>query len=183
LLSSKGVKIPKIYLESLKKFPKSHIYKIYNTEPRRGLYDPYSGNLAVRDILFTRNLIENTDLIKFDRIKPLIFLVDLKEESAEKHKFIYPFIDNLFARNNSQYKNSNISHQDKLIWLLKKLKMHEFPKEIRCHILFSDMIVVRRYTKNEIKYETIFGVPTLLRLGKLNQSDISIISLRLKNDN
>ena len=184
LLLSKGVEMPKIYLESLRKFPKLHIYKIYNTEPNRGFYDPYSGNLAVRDILFTREIDINNDLIKFNRIKPLIFLVDLEGESAEKHKFIYRFIDRLFAQTHGQNHRSNISYQDKLIWLLKNLKIHKFVKEIRCHILFSDMIVIRRkHLQEEIEYEIIFGIPTLLRTGIIKETDIAINSMRLNNDN
>ncbi len=177
LLLSDGAEIPTNYSESLKKFSKSHIYKIYNTQPTRGLYDPYSGNLAVRDILFTRDLNKDEDLIKFNRIKPLIFLVDFKGESAEKHKFISKFIDEVFER---KYRGkTDLSRQDKLIWLLKNLKMYEFIKEIRCHILFSDMIVVRRHMQLGKKYEIIFGVPTLLRMNIIKDSDISISSMRL----
>ncbi len=179
LLLSKGVKMPENYLESLKKFPKSHIYKIYNAQPKRGFYDPYSGNLAVRDILFTRDMNKNEDLIKFNRIKPLIFLVDLKEKSAEKHKFINKFIDEIFEKKYNGEEKKDLSHQTKLIWLLKNLKMYELIKEIRCHVLFSDMIVVRRYTQPKRKYEIIFGIPTLLRMNIIKDSDISIRSIRL----
>ena len=73
-----------------------------------------------------------------------------------------------------------MTSQDKLIWLLKNIKIHEFTKEIRCHILFSDIIVVRRHLKNKIQYEVLFGVPTLLRMGIINDKCMSTNSMRLK---
>ena len=180
LLVSKGIIVSKEYLNSFKNLQKSHIYKIYNTEPSRGLYDPYSGNLAVRDILFAREIKGDEDLINFNHKKPLIFLVDFKEKSAQKHKFFTQFIDNLFERKYNSKIKGDMTSQDKLIWLLKNIKIHEFTKEIRCHILFSDIIVVRRHLNNKIQYEVLFGVPTLLRMGIITDKDISINSMRLK---
>lgn len=179
-LASEGLKIPKNYLDSFKNITKSHIYKILNKAPNRGLYDPYSGNLAVRDILFAREIKTNEDLIKFNRSKSLVFLVDLKEKSAEDHKFINKFINTLFERRHNQKLKTDINCQDKLIWLLKNIRIHEFTKEIRCHILFSDVILVRRHLKGRVRYEIIFGIPTLLRMGIINDKDISINSMRLK---
>jgi len=178
-LISQGIILPEVYVESFQKFEKAHIYKIYNTEPGRGLYDPYSGNLAVRDILFTRNMGSSEDLIKFNRIKPLVFLVDFKGESASKHKFIYSFIEALFQRKYAGDKTNNMTTQDKLVWLLKNIKINEFTKEIRCHILFSDLILVRRHLTDKINYELIFGVPTLLRIGLIDENDLAIKSMRL----
>jgi hypothetical protein len=166
------------YIKSFENFDKLHIYKIYNTEPKRGLYDPYSGNLAVRDILFTRKLEKNTDLIRFDRTKPLVFLVDFKEKSAEEHKFISYYIDKLFEKYYSGNENK-FNLQEKLIWLLKNIKLHQFTKELRCHILFSDIIFIRRHIKDKIKFELIFGVPTLIRMNLLKLTDKSIQTLRI----
>jgi hypothetical protein len=119
------------------------------------------------------------DLIKFNRIKPLVFLVDFKGESAGKHKFIYSFIEALFQRKYTGDKTNNMTTQDKLIWLLKNIKISEFTKEIRCHILFSDIILVRRHLPDKINYELIFGVPTLLRIGLIDENDLAIKSMRL----
>jgi len=171
------------YLTSFDKFDKVHIYKIYNAAPGRGLYDPYSGNLAVRDILFTREVVKNDDLIKFNRIKPLVFLVDFKGESAKGHPFIFRIIDRIYDKHFSGDSTKNTSVQDKLIWLLKNLKLNQLPKDIRCHVLFSDIIVVRRHFETNKTYEILFGVPTLLRMGIIKDSDTSIKSLRIENGN
>jgi hypothetical protein len=167
------------YLKSFDKFDEVHVYKIYNTAPKRGLYDPYSGNLAVRDILFTRDLGKNDDLIKFNRIKPLVFLVDFKGESAKDHPFISRIIDRIYHKHFVGNSKENASAQDKLIWLLKNLKLSQIPKDIRCHVIFSDIIIVRRHFETNKTYEILFGVPTLLRMGIIKDSDVSMKSLRI----
>lgn len=179
-LESQGVEIPQKYEDSFQVLEKSHIYKIFNAAPHRGLYDPYSGNLAVRDILFAREPTTIEDLTKFTRSKSLVFLVDFKGESATKHRFIYGLINRAFTKYNNQ-KDTGWNEQEKLLWLLKNIKIHKFTKDMRCHIVFSDIILVRRFvTPDPIKYEVIFGVPTLLRMGLIDERDASIESMRLK---
>ncbi len=176
----KDANIPKSYMDHFQNFTEAHIYKIYNNKTTRGFYDPYSGNLAVRDILFTRDLTTDDNLINFKRKKPLIFWVDLEKDSAKNHKFIFAFINRIFEDHYVGKLLDSMSEQDKVIWLLNNVKIHKIIKEIRCHLLFCDAIIVRRkHLKGKIEYEIIFGIPTLLSLGLINKNSESIKSLIL----
>jgi hypothetical protein len=155
------------------------VYKIYCGAATRSLGDPYTGALAVRDILFTRDLnaIGDSNLLDFERNVGLVFWVDLVKEATKKHKFLALKVDDVY-RNNFGL-NAKLSTQDKIIQIIKEMRAEDVPKEIRAHLLFSDVIVVRRNTTSNSSLDAYLGVPSLLRDGIIDKDAKFLESLRI----
>lgn len=152
-----------------------HVYKI-SCSKVRDLSDPYSGALAVRDVLFCRNELTN-DFASFRRSAGLVFMVDLTDDAATDHLFLYRSL----LRQYQTYCNSDerIDPQDQVIALSKAVRIEEIPKHIRCHLLFADLILVRRTTSDGIHFEAIAGFAGLMKLGKIDTSCSVIRSLTI----
>lgn len=167
-------------LEStLAQYSEFSVYKIYCGAATRSLGDPYTGALAVRDILFTRDLkaIGDSNLLDFQRKVGLIFWVDLVKEATKKHKFLALKVDDVY-RNNFGL-NAKLSTQDKIIQIVREMRAEDVPKEIRAHLLFSDVIVVRRNTTSNASLDAYLGVPSLLREGIIDKDAKFLESLRI----
>jgi len=133
----------------------------------RGLADPYSGMLAVRDLLFTRNSEDpRTPLTNFDRESGLVLMVNLKGEAAYEHTFLEEELRKTYER--LQPKGKASTPKDQLLGLCTNVRIESLPKNIRCHLLFSDLIIVRRHFDNEIESKCFFGIPALIRTGELD---------------
>jgi hypothetical protein len=160
-------------------FKEISIYKIYCGAPTRSLGDPYTGALAVRDLLFTRDLssLKNGELLNFERKSGLVFWVDLVDGAATRHKFIEKKVQDIYKAN---FKDGrDISVQQKIIEIVNSLRAEEVPKDIRAHILFSDLIVIRRVKSRGVEFSVLHGVPSLLRLGLINSKATFLESLRI----
>lgn len=155
------------------------IYKIYCGAATRSLGDPYTGALAVRDILFTRdsNDIDHSDMFEFKRKTGLIFWVNLINDASEKHKFLAPKVDDVHKSNFGS--SENLSTQEKIIQIVKHMNAEDVPKDIRSHLLFADLIVVQRSKKKQMSLDVYMGIPSLLRLGIISKSAKFLNSLRI----
>jgi hypothetical protein len=164
---------------ALSNFTEFSIYKIYCSAATRSLGDPYTGALAVRDILFTRDLnsFKNIELIEFKRQSGLVFWVDLIKDASKKHKFLAQKVDDLYNKNFTS-KEENTT-QEKINRIIKNIRAEDVPKDIRAHILFSDLIVVRRRKSNNTILNAYLGVPSLLRLGIIDKNAKFLESLRI----
>lgn len=154
------------------------IYKVL-CRVARDMSDPYSGGMAVRDILLTRDNtnISQGRLVDFNRTRGLVFWLELQKSGAEMNRFIVPSIDDNYKRlfPHGTAKNS----QDKVIELINNARAEEISKNIRNAIVFSDLIFVRRTFAKNTKTEIIAGLPSLIRTGIVNQSASLVKSLSL----
>ena len=150
-----------------------HTYKIKCTA-QRSLADPYSGALAVRDVLFCRTDLSK-DLSAFKRSSGLVFMVDLTGDAAVKHPFLYKALDRQYRSHIRGGKTSD--PQMKLLELARSTRIELLPKDLRCHLLFSDIILVRRSNGSSTEVEAIVGIPGLMHLGVLNESCAAVRSL------
>lgn len=150
-----------------------HLYKI-KCGVKRGLADPYSGALAVRDVLFCRN-DHSLDLATFNRTAGLIFMVDLVNTAAKSHTFVYRDLERLYRLNIAG--GTSTDPQDQAIALSRHMRIDQLPKDVRCHLLFSDLVIVRRVTPSETVVEIVVGIAGLMRLGIVDSSSNSLRSL------
>lgn len=158
-----------------------HLYKIFcDAKSARPISDPYSGALAVRDILFTRDLdsLATINLLDFKRKNGLVLWVDLLEKASLSHKFLAKKVDDVYTKHFG--KGKEISTQQKIITIIKELEAGEVPKDFRAHILFSDLIVVRHKFNKDSNVEIFLGIPSLLRLGFIDQKAKFLRSLRIE---
>ena len=155
------------------------IYKIYCGAATRSLGDPYTGALAVRDIIFTRDLdsLAGSNLLDFKRKSGLVFWVDLVKEATKSHKFLALKVESVYKNNFGP--DVKLSTQDKIVKIIKEMRAEDVPKDIRAHLLFSDVIVVRRNKSNISSLDAYLGVPSLLRLGIINKEAKFLESLRI----
>ena len=72
-----------------------------------------------------------------------------------------------------------MSTQDKIIQIIKEMRAEDVPKEIRAHLLFSDVIVVRRKTTSNSSLDAYLGVPSLLRDGIIDKDAKFLESLKI----
>lgn len=164
---------------ALNHYAELNIYKIYCGAATRSLGDPYTGALAVRDILFTRDLdkLAGSNLLDFNRKSGLVFWVDLVKDATKKHKFLALKVDDVYKNNFGP--DVKLSTQDKIIRIIKEMRAEDVPKDIRAHLLFSDVIVVRRIKSNNSSLDAYLGAPSLLRLGVINKQAKFLESLRI----
>jgi len=164
------------FVQSYKEF---NLYKIYCSAPQRALSDPYTGALALRDVLFTRpnNLDKRGSLFTFDRNSALIFWVDMRGEAAKKHSFLEDKVSGIHKKHFGL--KSNYDTQTKIIEIIEKLSAEQIPKDLRAHLLFSDLILVRRILPGKILTQSYFGLPQLLKMGHLNEKCTFLESLRI----
>ena len=164
---------------ALNHYAELNIYKIYCGAATRSLGDPYTGALAVRDILFSRDLdkLAGSNLLDFNRKSGLVFWVDLVKDATKKHKFLALKVDDVYKNNFGP--DVKLSTQDKIIRIIKEMRAEDVPKDIRAHLLFSDVIVVRRIKSNSSSLDAYLGAPSLLRLGVINKQAKFLESLRI----
>lgn len=160
----------------LKGIGKFHVYKIM-CNVQRSLSDPYSGALATRDVLFCRgaNVHKDENLLAFKREEGLAFYVELNEVGAKKNGFVLPTLM-------KEYKRllPNGVHTDpqlQLIDLLQNVDISQIVKDIRCGLLFSDLILVSRNVNNKKNVEVLVGIPSLIRAGKIGINSQALKSL------
>ncbi len=172
-LKSSPTDIQKSLLKGIGKF---HVYKIL-CNVQRSLSDPYSGALATRDVLFCRGARVGKDenLLAFKREEGLVFYVDLNKVGARKNGFVLPTLM-------KEYKRllPNGVHTDpqlQLIDLLQKVDISKIVKDIRCALLFSDLILVSRNVNNKTNIEILVGIPALIRAGKIDITSQALKSL------
>lgn len=164
---------------ALNHYAELNIYKIYCGAATRSLGDPYTGALAVRDILFSRDLdkLAGSNLLDFNRKSGLVFWVDLVKDATKKHKFLALKVDDVYKNNFGP--DVKLSTQDKIIRIIKEMRAEDVPKDMRAHLLFSDVIVVRRIKSNSSSLDAYLGAPSLLRLGVINKQAKFLESLRI----
>lgn len=164
---------------TLNYFQEFNIYKMFCGAATRSLGDPYTGALAVRDVLFTRDLTnsKNHNLLNFNRESGLVFWTDLVGEAATRHKFMARKVDDVY--NNAFNGSIKLSTQEKINRIVADMNAENVPKDIRAHILFSDLIIVRREHLSLSNLEVYFGVPSLLRLGIIDHNSKFLRSLRI----
>lgn len=160
---------------ALRNFSDVYVYKIQCSARIRPLADPYSGNLAVRDMLFCRKGESVGKLTEFQRSAGLVFMVDLTGEAASDH----PFLDQAIRRRYRalQPRGNASDAQDMLVELFKQHPAWELDKGFRCHVIFSDLIIVRRHLPHEVRVEVFRGLPALLRAGQVKPTDPVVRSL------
>lgn len=150
-----------------------HVYKI-KCSANRSLADPYSGALSVRDILFCRKEISG-DLSKFQRDGGLVLLVDFTGDASMNHPFLYRSLDRLYQMRIKG--GASDDPQQQLLELARLIRIERFPKDIRCHLIFSDLIIVRRRIGESVLVEAIVGIPGLIRIGALDHDAVAVRSL------
>ncbi len=150
-----------------------HVYKIL-CSVNRGLSDPYSGALSVRDVLFCRDGITD-DLTKFVRSSGLVFFVDFTGQAAKGHPFIYSSLARQYATHVKG--GSSTDPLEQLRNLIECVRIETLPKDIRCHLLFSDLVLVRRTTATSVTVEAIPGIAGLVRLGLADSTSIMLRSV------
>lgn len=172
-LKSSPTDIQKTLLNGIDKF---HVYKIL-CNVRRSLSDPYSGALATRDVLFCRGakVRKDENLLAFKREEGLVFYVDLNEVGARKNGFVLPTLMKEYKR--LLPKGVHTDPQLQLIDLLQKVDISKIVKDIRCAILFSDLILVSRNINNKTNVEILVGIPALIRAGKIDIKSQALKSL------
>ena len=154
-----------------------NIYKI-NCNARRPLADPYTGALAVRDILFCRNSANSIhDLDKFERDENLVFWVNLGGNGAQLNNFIYKALSLNYKR--LIPKGTAKVPLDQFIELAMNCRAEQLSKEIRSHLIFSDYIVVNRNHKRHSEIEFLPGLPSLMRLNILPKDNLLRRSLMI----
>lgn len=163
----------------LSHFTEFCIYKIYCGAATRSLGDPYTGALAIRDILFTRDIksFHDINLLEFIRKTGLVFWVDLVKDASKKHKFLARKVDDVYKKHFTL--NQASSTQEKINSIIREMRAEDVPKDIRAHLLFSDLIVVRRGNSINSSLDAYLGVPSLLRLGLIDQKAKFLESLRI----
>jgi hypothetical protein len=160
----------------LREFSHFHVYKI-KCNVRRSLADPYSGVLAVRDILFCRSTTGSglRNLTKFERTEGLVFYVELRDEGARENSFLLRALTRTYQ---SRIKSGRSeSPMQQLLELAESSRAEEIPKEIRSHLILSDLIVVHRIGSRSSVTEILPGIPHLVRSKTLSTSAKMIRSL------
>ena len=165
------------FAEDLRANKHFNIYKV-NCNAKRPLADPYTGALAVRDILFCRNSTDSIhDLGQFKRDENLVFWVNLGETGAQLNNFIYKALNVNYKR--LIPKGTAKVPLDQFIELATKCRAEQLSKEIRAHLIFSDYIVVNRNHKKASEIEFLPGLPSLMRLNVLPKDNLLRRSLMI----
>lgn len=159
-----------------KHFKDFHVYKI-KCNVSRSLADPYSGVLAVRDILFCRKPAEAylANLTAFKRTSGLVFYVELRGAGSRDHTFLGRALKRVYGRLVPEGQSTD--PMDQIIELANSVRAEQIPKDIRSHILLSDLIIVNRFNGHTQKAEVVVGVPHLLRRGHIKVTSPLIKSL------
>jgi hypothetical protein len=159
-------------------FDEFHIYKI-RCNVTRSLADPYSGVLAVRDILFCRHPDSKSlsNLVEFSRTAGLVFYVELREEGARSHTFLYEALNRVYGRLSST--GSITDPLDQLIALANSVRAEQIPKDLRSHLVLSDLVIVNRIAEQSETAEILVGVPHLVRKGSIKATSPLIKSLTI----
>jgi len=157
-------------------FDEFHIYKI-RCNVTRSLADPYSGVLAVRDILFCRKPATSylADLTKFRRTAGLVFYVELREEGARAHTFLHQALKRIYSRLIPTGRTADPI--DQIIELASTVRAEQIPKDIRSHLVLSDLIIVNRVEGKTSKAEVLVGLPHLIRRGLVKTTSPLVKSL------
>lgn len=159
-------------------FTEFHVYKI-KCNVTRSLADPYSGVLAVRDVLFCRRAgkpyLEN--LTAFNRVTGLVFYVELREEGSRSHTFLLKALKRVYSRLIPTGRSAD--PMDQIIELANSVRAEQIPKDIRSHLILSDLIIVNRFVGSGWKAEVLVGVPHLLRRGILKSTSPLVKSLTI----
>jgi len=144
---------------------------------QRSLSDPYSGALATRDVLFCREgtIHKDDNLLAFKRKEGLVFFVELNEVGAKKNGFVLPTLMKEYKR--LLPKGVQTDPQLQLIELLENVDISKIVKDIRCSLLFSDLIIVSRNVNGKINVEVLMGIPALLRGRKIDINSQALKSL------
>lgn len=160
----------------LREFSHFHVYKI-RCNVRRSLADPYSGVLAVRDILFCRSQSKSQlrNLTEFDRVEGLVFYVELRNEGARENAFLYRALQRTYS--NRIRSRGSKSPLQQLIEIANNSRAEEIPKEIRSHLILSDLIIVHRIGDKSSSIELLPGIPHLVRSKTIAMSAPLIQSL------
>jgi hypothetical protein len=166
-------RVSRLTSDLIDRFEDFHLYKI-KCSVRRGLADPYSGALAVRDVLFCRE-DHSHDLATFVRTSGLVFMVDLVGTAATSHTFIYRDLERLYRSNVTE--GTSNDPQDQILELSRVMRIDQLPKDVRCHLLFSDLVIVRRITPTRTVVEVLVGIAGLVRLGLVTSTFNAIESL------
>lgn len=155
-----------------------HIYKI-KCNVTRSLADPYSGVLAVRDVLFCRKPASNQlgALTSFRRTTGLVFYVELREEGARSHTFLHKAIRRVYDRLVPSGRSTN--PMDQIIALANTVRAEQIPKDIRGHLVLSDLIIVNRCIEDTWQAEVLVGLPHLVRRGIVKPTSPLIRSLTI----
>lgn len=155
-----------------------NMYKIQCNAEKRGLGDPYTGALAIRDVLFCRQSEKSLkQLSNFDRDEGLVFWVNLGGKAAEGHTFLYKALNSNYKRILPNGKSK--VPMDQLIELTKFARAEQLTKDIRSHLIFCDYIVVSRNLGNSKKIEFLPGIPSLIRMKLIQTENKLIQSLKL----
>ncbi len=160
-------------MRHIEKYHGYHVYKI-SCGVKRGLADPYTGALAVRDVLFCRDSNDLKDLARFKRSTGLIFFVEMTGLAAADHSFLYPGLHREHQRLVGRPTNDP---QAQLIELCESARIEQITKDLRAHLLFSDYIIVRRIKNGSDSIEFLSGVPSLLVNGLISEDCQLIRSL------
>jgi hypothetical protein len=171
----KNVRDSTLVLDALSLYPEFHLYKI-RSSVTRALADPYSGGLATRDILFTRDESSMMNLLEMKRSAGLIFWVDFHKEGL-KNGFLDKVLLAQYKENFQDKKPTSI--QDGIIELIENIEAIKINKSLRSHILFSDLIIVRRHQADSIKTSAYLGAASLIKLGKISRNAKFLNSLHL----
>lgn len=176
-LNKSGIDISNYVLNLVHNYDEFCVYKVL-CRVARDMSDPYSGGLAVRDIVLTRNISEMNegDLLDFKRTRGLIFWLELQKSGANLNRFVAPSIDDNYKRLIPEGKS--VSSQEKVIELINNVRAEEISKNIRNAIVFSDLIFVNRSFENSKSTELIAGLPSLLRGGKIDPNAALLRSLK-----
>ena len=179
----KTLLIEKIGKSSLSEFLESDFYQdlnVYKIECKvgRSMADPYSGGLAVRDLLFTRHANSNnsTDLFEFKRESGLISWITLRNSGALKNTFVSKSISANYRKLIQNGKQTD--PQDQLVEIFEKCRAEQVTKDIRNFVLFCDLIFVERVLPDKLIHEAIYGLPMLMKLGKVSQENRFLASLK-----
>lgn len=160
----------------LRRYKTFHVYKI-QCSVSRSLADPYSGALAVRDVLFCRdnNSGDLSDLCAFQRSEGLIFVVELRGRAASSNTFLMRALADAYRRLVPTGSASSALQQ--LNELASAVRAEKIPKSIRCHLILCDLIVVRRYHPDRVDSEIVPGIPALLADGLIDRRSPLLASL------
>jgi hypothetical protein len=157
-------------------FKEFHIYKI-RCNVTRSLADPYSGVIAVRDLLFCRQPDTTSlgDLTAFVRTAGLVFYVELREQGARSHTFLLKALSRVYRH---LIPGGRISDPlDQLIAVADSVRAEQIPKHIRSHLVLSDLVIVNRIYGDREEAEVMVGIPHLVRSGGVRTTSPLIKSL------
>jgi hypothetical protein len=157
-------------------FKEFHVYKI-RCNVTRSLADPYSGVIAVRDVLFCRQPSSESlgNLTAFKRTAGLVFYVELRGSGARSHTFLYEALQRVYRR--AFCSGASTDPLDQLSALANSVRAEQIPKEIRSHLVLSDLVIVNRIAEASEVAEVLVGVPHLVRRGLIKATSPLIKSL------